>query len=102
MENKVEPFQITFDKAAELQYRRKTMYVIELVKTTGEIIPLCATSRKSIDGIRTALSKNLKAQARISQAGVSLDQNFKPKKGTMVLDDGNVIRFGNTLRGHAI
>lgn len=100
MENKneVKPFQMTHQEAMDLQFQRKTIYCVELVKTTGEKILLGSTSQKSIEGIRSMLTKNLKAQARITQAGVSLDQNYKSKKGTMILDDGNVIRFGETLR----
>lgn len=96
MEN-VKPFQMTYEEAQKTQYNRKTIYCVELVKTTGEKILLGSTSQKSIDGIRNMLSKNLLAQSRIVHAGVSLDQNFKNKKGTMILDDGNMIRFGNTI-----
>jgi hypothetical protein len=100
-ETQAKPFGTTFENAAKNQYRRKTIYVVQLVKTSGEIVAIGSTSRKSITGMRDMISNNRTVQARIKQAGISLEQNFKNKKGTMLLDDGSVIRFGETIRSHS-
>jgi len=90
---------MNFEKAASIQYLRKTQYTVEIVSPEGVVTRLGSTSRKSKDGILHLIRNNLHVQAKFLE--VCGDGNYKKTKEGIKLDNGFLIRFGNTIRQDA-
>jgi hypothetical protein len=87
---------MTFDKAAEIQYLRKTLYTVEILCPDGRVEKIGATSRKSVSGLIALLRNNKATQKRFLE--ICGDGEWKRTKGEIKMASGHTIRFGATIR----
>ena len=87
---------MTFDKAAEIQYLRRTLYTVEILCPDGRVEKIGATSRKSAAGLVSLIRNNKAAQEKF--LAICGDGEWTRGKGEIKMATGYTIRFGQTIR----
>ena len=87
---------MNIDRAAKIQYLRKTIYNVEIVSPDGTVTVIGATARKSMVGIINLLRNVPVAQEKF--VSICGDGEWKKTKAGIQMTSGHLIRFGNTIR----